>query len=202
MFDFDGTLVDSMERLTEIAADEITREYDIPRDEVVSFYRESSGLPFSEQVELFFPNGERNSIVVNRFESRKRKELFTYPLYSDAISTVEGLRSRNYRVVVSSSNFQENVEDYFHKCGLEFDLILGFRNGFGKGKPHFDYTIESFAVEKDEVVFVGDSLKDAERALEYGIKFIGKLGMFDVDTFKMKFGVPVIENLSELLKIY
>ncbi len=202
MFDFDGTLVDSMERLTEIAADEITKEYDIPRDKAVSFYRQSSGLPFSEQMELLFPGGEKNGVVVDRFESRKRDELFTYPLYKDTISTVETLRAREYKVVVSSSNFQENVEDYFRKHGVEFDLILGFRNGFGKGRPHFEYTMARFGVKDDELVFVGDSLKDAERALSCGIKFIGKLGMFSAELFKERFRVPVVESLSELLKIY
>ncbi len=50
---------------------------------------------------------------------------------------------------------------------LDFDIVLGFREGFEKGKAHFDYVKDKFGLDKEDMTFVGDSLKDAEKAYNY-----------------------------------
>jgi hypothetical protein len=47
---------------------------------------------------------------------------------------------------------------------------------------------------------VGDSIKDGERALNYGVPFIGKEGIFSARRFKQEFGPdqPLIRNISEI----
>ncbi len=202
IFDFDGTTVDSMERLAEIAAEEITAAYDIPKEEAKRCYLETSGLPFSEQIERIVPNGERNLEVVDRFEKRKRDELLEYPLFPDTKMTLVELRKRGYIVVISSSNFKENVDRYLSENEVEVDLALGFKKGFGKGKPHFDYIMRTFEVDREEMIFIGDSPMDAKRARDYGVKFICKLGTFDEKMFEHNLDIPFIYRLSDLLKLY
>ncbi len=202
IFDFDGTTVDSMDRLAEIAVEEVCSVYDASEDEIRECYLETSGLPFSEQIERMFPGEKKNSEIVNRFENRKRDELLEYPLFPDTKMTLMELRKRDYIVVISSSNFKENVEVYFKEKGVEVDLLLGFKRDFGKGRPHFDYIKKTFDVDKEEMIFIGDSPMDAKRARDYGIKFICKLGTFDEKALENNPDIPYIYRLSDLLKLY
>jgi len=87
--------------------------------------------------------------------------------------------------------------------GIQFDLVLGARENFFKGADHFRVVEQRFRVRPDRMVFVGDSLKDAERALACGVSFIGKVGTFTRREFEARFGeVTTIENLSQLLDIF
>jgi len=53
------------------------------------------------------------------------------------------------------------------------------------------------------MVFVGDSLKDAERAENYGIDFIAKCGIFTRQDFQQNASpISIIDNIGELIQLY
>ncbi|MFH0800559.1 MAG: HAD hydrolase-like protein [Pseudomonadota bacterium] len=199
VFDFDGTLVNSMEAFADIAAEVMPRRLPVDSAEARRLYLETSGLPFFQQLEALFPGDPANAATAQEFEKTKLAGYFREPLFEDAPETLAYLKGRGIRMAISSNNFQELVERYVNNAGLEFDMVMGFKENFEKGEDHFAAVERKFCVDRSSIAFVGDSIKDGERARDSGITFIGKEGTFTRHQFIEKFGdVKVIANLSEL----
>lgn len=203
LFDFDGTLVDTMGGYADIAAKLISSRFpDIPFDKARMLYLETSGIPFFQQLEIILPGHEANGELAAEFEKEKQQGLFAADFSDDARQTIEELRKKGCLAGISSNNFQEMVDMFVADHEVEFDTIMGFAPGFEKGKEHFDKFFNEFNLLPGELVFVGDSLKDAEKAMTNNINFIGLTGTFSSEDFKRVIpGVEVIDSLRELLKI-
>ena len=199
IFDFDGTVVDSMNTFADLAAEVMPKHYPVDGPTARSMYLTTSGIPFFQQLELLFPNHQANAAASEEFERRKLDVYFDRPLFRDAVETVEHLRKRGIKTAVSSNNFQDLVERFLTRAGIAFDLVLGYRPNFEKGKAHFTYIERELGIGREVMAFVGDSIKDGERALHCGVDFIGKEGIFSREQFAEKFpGTKTISTLSEL----
>lgn len=201
LFDFDGTLVDTMEGFADIAGEVIHRFHpEISFKEARRKYLETSGVPFFQQLEIILPGDPTNAQKAAIFEETKKDGFFRSTFSEEVRFVINELRRRGFIVGVSSNNFQYLIEKFIEREGLQFDIVLGFRDGFEKGKQHFDYVITHFSLQKDDLTFVGDSLKDAEKAITNNIKFIGLCGTFTRERFLQKYPNAVtIESLKELL---
>ena len=58
-----------------------------------------------------------------------------------------------------------------------------------------------FQANTEDLVFVGDSLRDFEKARDNGVRFIGRVGTFTVDDFKEAGADEVIRDLRELVRL-
>ena len=202
IFDFDGTVVDSMNTFADLAARVMPKYYPVDGAVARSLYLDTSGLPFFQQLELLFPNHQANATASEEFERLKLDIYFDRPLFQDAVETMERLRERGIKSVVSSNNFQNLVENFVSRSGINFDLVLGYRPNFEKGQDHFTYVEQKMGIGREAMAFVGDSIKDGERALHYGVDFIGKEGIFSREQFSSRFpGTTTISSLSELMDI-
>jgi phosphoglycolate phosphatase-like HAD superfamily hydrolase len=202
--DFDGTTADTMPTLEKTAVKLIMENYSLVEDDARTKYRNTTGLPFEQQIGILFPGHAKNEFVIREFEKEKIKGIFDLPLFSDAKETIDYLRDNNYLVAISSSTTQPIIEKYCKQKGLVVDQILGYRPGFEKGKNHFDFLIEKFGVNNTEMIYVGDSLKDCERAQGSDIVFIGKFGMFDQEDFdkisKSKLYISKLTDLKDIIQ--
>lgn len=202
VFDFDGTLVDSMSLFTGIAAEVLSETHQIKPSVARQKYLETSGLPFQEQLESLFPGDVRNAKAARLFEKEKRAKYLTKELFRQVPEILRYLRRKGIKTAVSSNNFQDLIESFLQKKGVSFDLILGWRPNFTKGKDHFEEIRRSLKTSSDGILFIGDSLKDAEKAADHQIDFIGKAGTFSKKDFRQKFPqFPVIHNLLQLKEI-
>lgn len=201
LFDFDGTLVDSMGAFADLAAQLISQNYGTDPATAREDYLRTSGLPFFFQLEVLFPKHPLNSEVAQRFELGKQEGYWEAPFFNEVPAVLRALQESGIRTAVSSNNGQEIVDRYLAKRGVAdcFDLVLGFRPGFGKGREHFEAVIRHFGVETSEVLFVGDSLHDAAKAKEFGLDFVGRLGTFSRERFEKEFPeVTLLENFQQL----
>lgn len=200
VFDFDGTLVDSMETFADIAAKVMSDVYGTPFDKARRQYIQTSGLPFFMQLEQIYSKDPRNSSAADRFESEKVIGYFDQNIYPDADSALTYLQSKGIKTAVSSNNFQHLVDKFIENSGLRLDYILGFKSeAFCKGRTHFAYLLEKTGLAKENMLFVGDSIKDAERADDFLIDFIGKTGVFNEKEFKSyRPDIKVIDHLEDL----
>jgi phosphoglycolate phosphatase len=201
LFDFDGTLVDSMGDLADIASDVIYKYYKLSKDYGEMLYKATSGLPFCKQIEMMFSDVEKNKLAVDEFETRKKSSFKEHKLFDDTLETIGYLRGKGYMTIISSNNFKEVIEDYLGSSGLKVDEVLGFGGGLSKGRSHVDYISSKYGLQKDEIRLVGDSLKDAELAMECGISFIGKTGLNSREGFLELYQMKTINNLLELQDI-
>lgn len=203
LFDFDGTLVDTMSGFADIAARVINQfNPEISVETARKRYLETSGNPFFQQLEIITPGDPANKEKAKIFEDTKIEGFFNSRFTSDVRETIDRLRAEGSIAGIASNNFQELIDRFVENEKLDFDIILGFRKGFEKGPAHFDFVREKFNLQKDEITFVGDSLKDAEKAFAYGLKFVGICGTFRRDDFlKIRDDIVTIDNIKELLNI-
>lgn len=199
LFDLDGTLVDSMGAFADIAAGVISREYGVQWGEARKSYLRTSGIPFFQQLEELFPGRRRNPHLAAEFEAAKLDDFFAEEYFPDVLPALTRLKAMGYVLAVSSNNFQSNVEEFVGAKGFAFDLVLGFRPGFEKGKDHFDHVCSQAKLIPGDLLFVGDSLQDGVRALGYGADFAGRTGTFSKQQFLHQFpGIVVVDSLLEL----
>jgi phosphoglycolate phosphatase len=200
IFDFDGTLADSMPFLESIGVEMMMKYFDISKEDATYRYRSTTGLPYEQQVKMNFPDHPKCDIAIDEFEKLKKDRIFDQLLFEDTKDTVRELNEMGFDIFVSSSTFQPTIEEYFRRLGI-IDLfrgILGYRPGFEKGSDHFNYIQSEFSVQFEDMLFVGDSLKDYERSQGF-CHFIGIVGMFSSEDFKSKgHSGYLIQNLSEI----
>jgi phosphoglycolate phosphatase-like HAD superfamily hydrolase len=197
--DLDGTLIDSMPTLADLATDVMGEVYGTPRSLAREFYVATCGLPFIKQLDSIFPGDTRNQLASDLFEGRKPARCNQIQMPLEVVRTLADLKKSGTRVVVSSNNGVENVAAFSRNSGFPFDLVLGFGGGLAKGKAHIDLAEATFGFDRSEMLFIGDSLHDGEIAAHEGIPFVGLAGTFSYERFVLRFpDVPVIRKFADL----
>jgi phosphoglycolate phosphatase-like HAD superfamily hydrolase len=201
--DLDGTLIDTMPILADLAADIMAESYAMPRSLAREMYVATCGLPFFQQLEAICPQDPRNAAVSARFEAEKPALCRSAGMPSDTRRALITLQGRGVRIVVSSNNGTDNVEAFAAASGFAFDLVLGFGAGLAKGGPHITRAEKAFGAGREDMMFIGDSLHDGEIAAASNIPFVGMAGTFSRERFALKFpGLPVVQRFSELVDLF
>jgi phosphoglycolate phosphatase len=201
--DLDGTLIDSMPVLADVATEVMEARYGTPRSLARELYLATCGLPFVKQLEEIFPGDPRNADASAEFEARKPARCAAIRMPGETRRALERLRKMGVRIAVSSNNGIENVQAFARDAGFPFDLVLGYGDGLAKGKPHLDAISRQFAADRLEMLFVGDSLHDGEIAEREGVPFVGLATTFSPERFALRFPhVPVIRRFSMLPELF
>jgi len=201
--DLDGTLIDTMPILADLAADVMAETYAMPRSLAKELYIATCGLPFCQQLEAICAGDARNAGASDRFEAAKPALCRSARMPGETRRALITLQGRGVLIVVSSNNGRDNVEAFADASGFAFDLVLGYGDGLAKGGPHVSRAEDTFRVARAEMAFVGDSLHDGEIAAATGIPFVGLAGTFSRERFTLKFpGLPVVQRFAELVDLF
>jgi phosphoglycolate phosphatase-like HAD superfamily hydrolase len=201
--DLDGTLIDSMPTLAEIAAEVMEQVYETPGILARELYLATCGLPFAGQLEEIYPGDPRNAGASEMFESGKPARCSAIQMPAETRRALESLRAAGVRIAVSSNNGVQNVETFARASDFKFDLTLGFGGGLAKGRPHFDAASRFFEMDRQEMLFVGDSLHDGEIAEREGVPFVAVATTFSPERFMLRFPhVPVVRRFSALTELF
>lgn len=202
MFDLDGTLIDTMGALADLAAEKIAERFDMPFDEGRRRYLQTSGIPFRQQLDVIFPADPRNDETSAVFEREKRAICDAAELPPEAVAALEALHARGLKLIVSSNSAQHYVDEFADRAPFRFDLALGFGDGLAKGEPHVARACEVLGLRREQILFVGDSLKDGELARGSRLPFVGRTGTFSRERFGEACpGAPVIDDLAALVEL-
>jgi phosphoglycolate phosphatase-like HAD superfamily hydrolase len=198
--DLDGTLIDTMPILADLATDVLHEVYGMPRGLARDMYLGTSGLPFIRQLDTICPGDPRNAAASARFEASKPARCNSARMTADTRRALADLQRRGTRIVVSSNNGSDNVATFVATADFAFDLVLGYDGkGLHKGRPHVDRAARAFGVTRSDMVFIGDSLHDGEIAERESLRFIGVAGTFSRERFALRFpGQPVVDRLGEV----
>jgi phosphoglycolate phosphatase-like HAD superfamily hydrolase len=200
--DLDGTLIDTMPILADLAVIVLNETYGMPRSLARELYVATCGLPFCQQLESICPGDARNAGASARFEAAKPALCRSARMPADTRRALLTLQGRGVRIVVSSNNGTENVAAFAADSGFAFDLALGFGAGLAKGGPHITRAEAEFRAPRVEMLFVGDSLHDGEIAASERIPFVGVAGTFSRDRFALRFpGLPIVSRFADLVDL-
>jgi len=202
MFDFDGTIVDTMHEYARIASQEISVLYDVAEETARQLYLETSGIPFFQQLFTIFGDDKRNDLCARNFEARKALYLEDVKLTSFTTRALKKIRSLGLSIAITSNNFQNILDKFIDSQKNLFDLVLGFGEKYSKGPSQFAHVIDTFGVDRRHIIFVGDSISDARKALAFGVDFVAISGTLRPEAFSFLFpSVPVIQELSQLVEL-
>ena len=190
-----------MGSFADIAGDLIRIYYHLTFENGRQQYLQTSGIPFFQQLEVLFPNHHDNKRVAELFESRKLSAFLSEELPEKTHETLGWLRRKGIKTAISSNNFEHLVSEFCRRENISVDAALGFRPGFAKGTPHFSFLKDQFGIGFQQMMFVGDSLKDADLAKENGIRFVARLGTFSKEDFVSHNAGQPIESVHEIYEI-
>jgi phosphoglycolate phosphatase-like HAD superfamily hydrolase len=200
ILDFDGTVADTMPFLVDLAGRLLHARYGMAEDAARRAYIETTGLPFSRQIEIIFPANPLNRETVEEFEGEKVRHLKDFAFFPDALPAIEALRKQGVKVCLSSGNYEGLIRQVLEARGLEVDLVMGYRPGFEKGPQHFALAASTFGASLERAVFVGDSIRDGLAARQGGVRFVAKTGLVTrADIERHLPGVPIVESLEQVL---
>ena len=200
IFDFDGTIADTMPFLTKLAVDLLTEHYPVEPAAARKRYLETVGVDFRSQLEELFPGHPENDAVAAAFEADKRAGILDCPVFSDVVQILELLDRQGVTRFVCSSTTRELVVSYLRRHALEagFEDCLGYEPGLAKTKQ-VKLILARHELDPREVVFVGDAPRDHELLRGTGVRFVGIHRLFDAGEFRRR-GIPSVNDLAGLTR--
>lgn len=198
VFDFDGTVADTMPFLSDLAVTLLTQHYGVSPQQARRRYRETSGVDFASQVAEMFPGHPANGEVIATFERRKLEAILAQPAFPETIRTLRALRQRGIHCFIVSSSPPETVAAYTRRHGIDslLDDCRGLAPGFDK-VGQLQSILQERELHPDEVLFVGDSLRDHDVASALGVRFVGVRGGFDARAVRER-GLVNLPDLAAL----
>lgn len=207
LFDLDGTLLDTLEDLSE----------------AVNYALQLRGLPLHTQAEYMtmVGHGVRN-LVLQALPADKQADdayidaaladfkayytahidVYTHP-YPGMQEVVNKLDKEGVCLAIASNKFQEGTEYLVNKFfpGVPFVAVLGNRPGYPlKPDPEIvGEVLRKSGVSREDAIMVGDSATDMKTAANGGIDRIAV--DWGYRSMKGTPGLTVVESAEELLKI-
>jgi phosphoglycolate phosphatase-like HAD superfamily hydrolase len=209
VFDWDGTLFDSMSAKTRafglVLSNFLTaRGRPTSAQDVAAHYRALSGRPRQEIFDLVAANAglpitelEKDGLSKAIFE-RNLTGLAEASLFDDTLPCLERLFQAGYRVFISSSVPQSEL-DYFVDAKLpvkirrQFAGVLGSSLRFGKGPEHIFHISNGDRDAKDAMLVIGDDFADYALSREAGVQCV----LIDRQN-KLKAELPTIASLQQI----
>lgn len=203
LFDFDGTLADSIEIVTISFKDtfqEMKEEY--PGDTAI---QAEIGKHLQDIFAKFVPD-HRIEEAVQCYRKyylfrQERGEVHSLP---GVISVIRDLKEKGYRMGIVTTKLRKYTQPLVDQFGLLdcFEIIVGAED-VKKCKPNPEplfTAVKKMNVSVDECVYIGDAVHDGEAAKAAGMEFIAVLTGAGKKEELEKFG-EIFENLGDLSTI-
>ena len=176
VFDLDGTLLDDLRLISEVAADVLFRAFRTPPEEGRIHYLATTGLPFEAQLAQLYPDAppQLRETTARIFHQRKVSEAYAHASpFLEVPRTLKRLSVEGWTMVVSTGSETEMAELLLEREGLRywFEDVLGSAQGTKR-----EHLAEYRRRYPDVPVFlVGDSRFDMEAAgSALGVTAIGR----------------------------
>ncbi len=200
-FDFDGTVADSMGTLAKLAAELLSRELGMPRDEATSRYLATAGDDFRTQLDVIAYGRSCLDEIAVGFEAAKEGLMGGFRPFADAGAAIERLGHADVPALVCSSTRAELVHEFCRRFGLA--QLAAAVDGWRPDHPKVAQLrawAAAIGVAPNDVLFVGDAVRDAAIARAAGVRFVGLCRPGHPDAFAGS-GVPVVTSLTDLARL-
>lgn len=158
----------------------------------VQNYYQAAGLDFTKT--SFEIMGKD---FIDEYESKK----LSCSLFDNAIDVLSGIQKHGIGQSVLSAYLHDNLVSILEHYQLTkyFDNIIGLDNIYAGSKTHLGLSlVEKLNIPKDQILFIGDTLHDAEVAESMGVKSILIANGHQEKNKLLINNNFVLENLSQL----
>ena len=158
VFDFDGTIANTLDIGIEIYNKEIAPKFKLKRvtkEEVAYFGSESSQRGILKRYKVPFFKLPFIVLSVRRALSKRMDEVEPQ---KDIIELMKTLKAQGYSLGILSSNSKSNIKIFLKNYELSqcFDFIVTSKNIFGKHRAM------NRIIQKQEFIYVGDEIRDIQ----------------------------------------
>jgi len=169
IFDFDGTLADSLGETRRIF-NTIAPDYGIrtvDEDEL----NELRHLSLMDLLDHLNIPKRRVPVLIARGTGMMRANIATMPMIHGMDGVVRQLRKTSDCLGILTSNATANVEAFLDAHGLldHFDFISSTSKLTGKAK-HLKAIRKTFSLRNEEMLYVGDELRDIKASRKAGVR--------------------------------
>lgn len=162
MWDWDGTLVDTMPDHAKLAARCMNSSFGMETSKAKEEYLNTTGIPFEKQLEKIFPDAGKRRILAcaKKYHEEKMIDVYKNPKdFPEAIEVMKWINSKGFCQVISSSTKELIIREWMinHKINLE---VLGKESGSKKDHIQNLKGIFKNVFSEVEIIFVSDSYGD------------------------------------------
>lgn len=211
IFDLDGTLLDTLEDLTDSTNRALTKnEFSTHTIEEIRTY---VGNGLAVLIERAIPGGRENPKFQNTLHDMqedyaKNSQVKTKP-YDGVLSLINQLNERGIKTGIVSNKPDAQVKDLaaiYFSSAISPETAIGEKEAQGiRRKPNPDSVlavIDKLGVKKEDCIYVGDSDVDIQTAKNAGIPCISVTWGFRSEAFLKEHGASkIIHQPHELLNL-
>ena len=197
IFDLDGTLLDTIEDMTN-SVNAVLEDYEL-KDLSVAEVQQKVGSGFKILMEKALPSHAGEEVVLEATE----KFAYYYdkfymdhsPAYPGMVDLLKELNKQGYKIAVNTNKKESYAKTLIASRfkGVDFIDIVGQREGHPiKPDPYAaNLIIEEMGFDKSEVLYVGDSMTDIQTGINAHLSTIG-----------VTWGYRTVEQLKEIGATY
>jgi len=201
IFDFDGTLADTL-AFTVNAALEINRKLDLLSDEKIDFekFRSTDTVEFFKDLEI---SNIKLLFFIYKYQKKLTKEIDKVKVFENLPEVLNQLKKSGVGLGIATSNSTKNVKKFLENNNLDmFNFTYSSIDYFHKNKI-LERAIKKYGMEKENVIYVGDEIRDIKAAKEAGIKIASVTWGYNFENVLNKYKPDFIINKpEELLNLY
>lgn len=176
VFDMDGTLIDSMPGLTQLAVENMGRFFGLNPLLAREQYLKTVGIPYEEQLLKIFPHPNSKEVVrlaVSDYYKRKRDVTLEAPVFPIMRAILAAVPQMGGVAALISSTDKTLVHEVLEK---HFPGMFHWEGGFTPGQRKPDQITEfmrTFELKRsDRILYYGDTLEDQRIAFMYDMEFV------------------------------
>jgi len=168
IFDFDGTLVDSMQ-LYARSFNKIGTDFGLPQINS-SNLQEMKQSSIQDLMKKYGIGLLKLAKLITAVNKDIKQEIATVEFFPKMKPLLVKL-AKKYQLGILTSNNVENVNDFLKKQQFEniFDFVYASKNLFGKDKV-LSNLLKKYHLNKEEVLYFGDEVRDIEACQKMPIK--------------------------------
>lgn len=211
LFDWDGTLVNSLGIKIRNAGLLFSVTFGADPRQVEGSYRQHSGIPRRQLFEAICTDlslpvlGDASyQTFSQRFTEMNMVTLTNSRnpgvLPKETADVLMELRDQGYPIYISSAADPQEIHHIVEAVGLGmyFHEIMGSIPGFSKGEQHVEHVCQIHNVPISHIAFVGDDISDIQLGRAAGVLTIAKAGTHTFERLSAEGPDYVIGSLGEL----
>lgn len=170
IFDFDGTIANTLDSIIDIM-NNLSVEFGFRkiRDEDVEYLRGKRPREILKHlgISLF-----KLPFVIRKTRREINSHIALLSPSVDLLPVLKLLKENGCQIGIVTTNIEENVKKFLHANNLDqFDFFYTAKKVFGKDRT-ISKIIKDMKLEKSNVYFIGDEVRDIEAGKKAGIKTI------------------------------
>lgn len=201
IFDFDGTIVDSLSLVVKIANQLLGKKDGKTQltADIIAELRNKSARDVLKTLSL--PVWKVPFLL---FKGKKlfRQDIASVACFPHLAEIIKKLKEKGLRLGILSSNSEDIIELFLKNNAIQdFSFVHSERNIFGKTKA-LKNLLQRYHLRQDEVLYVGDEVRDIEACKSAGVEVVAVTWGFNSRKI-LELNTPdyIVDTPEELLRL-